>query len=287
MNRSKGSLYILLSALFYASYGVWSRLMAGNFGEFSQAWTRGLLLLIAVLIIGHLTRSFKPVKRSDLLWFMIIGLAGGLNQAPYFYGFKHLGVGTATLLFYAALVAGGYIFGKLIFKETLTSHKIISLLLALSGMFAIYQFALTPEQILPALATLLAGFLGSATVVFPKKLSHEYPEPQIMTSYFIAQILINLPLALLLHDPLPQTFSTNWLPQLGYAISMLIANLAVIKGFKHLEASTGSIIGTTEIIFGILFGVLLFHEVITMSMMIGTGLILLAACTPNFKPKSS
>jgi drug/metabolite transporter (DMT)-like permease len=68
---------------------------------------------------------------------------------------------------------------------------------------------------------------------------------------------------------------------------MLIANLAVIKGFKHLEASTGSIIGTTEIIFGILFGVLLFHEVITMSMMIGTGLILLAACTPNFKPKSS
>ena len=102
--RSKGIIFILISAFFYGSYGVWSRIMSPAFGEFSQAWTRGLILIVVTLLINLKFKIFKPIKRRDLPWFIIIALAGGLNQAPYFFGFKHLNIGTATLLFYSAFV---------------------------------------------------------------------------------------------------------------------------------------------------------------------------------------
>ena len=43
-STSKGSLYITISALFYASYGLWSRLMNHSFGEFNGG-LRGSILL--------------------------------------------------------------------------------------------------------------------------------------------------------------------------------------------------------------------------------------------------
>ncbi len=184
-NQTKGIVFILVSAFFYGTYGVWSRLMATSFGEFTQAWTRGLLLLIVILILNFKLKIFKKIERKDLSWFIIIALSGGLNQAPYFFGFKHLTIGTATLLFYAALVVGGYLIGKLAFNEKITITKYISLFLAIVGMLVIYRLILTPNQIFPATLTIVAGLMGACAAVLPKKLSNQYEELHIMSGYFI------------------------------------------------------------------------------------------------------
>jgi len=99
-----GSIYIALSALVYASYGIWSRLMTGYFGEFNQAWIRAAVLLLFLMPFGLIAKKFKKIEKRDIKWFLIISLAGGLNQAPYFFGFQYLNVGTAALLFYTMLV---------------------------------------------------------------------------------------------------------------------------------------------------------------------------------------
>ena len=279
-----GSSYILTSAFFFASYGIWSRLMGSSFGEFSQAWTRGLLLLIFVLLIGFSRHLFRPLAKQDLSWFLLIAFAGGLNQAPYYFGFQFLPIGTAVMLFYAALVIGGYLIGKLAFKEHITPTKLVSLALGIFGISLIYRFSLTSQQIIPALATLLAGLMGACSAVLPKKLSHHYHEFQIMSGYFIVMILANFILATLIHEQLPSfSRTTAWLAQLAYSTSMLIANFTVIEGFKRLEASIGSLIGLAEIIFGAIFGILIFHESLTLPMLIGGLLIIISAILPNLK----
>jgi drug/metabolite transporter (DMT)-like permease len=280
--QTKGVSFILLSALSFGTYGVWSRLMAGAFGEFSQAWSRGLFLLILIIFANAKFKFVKPIKRKDLKWFAMIALAGGLNQAPYFYGFAHLSIGTATLLFYAALVVGGYLIGKLVFNEIFTPTKIISLILAFLGMYAIYHFTLEPNQIVAALLTVMAGFMGSIGAVLPKKLSGDYHELQIMSGYFIIMVIGNGFLAYLMNDSLPTfTLSTPWLAWLAYATALLIANMAVIEGFKTIEASIGSLIGLAEIIFGVILGVILFSENIGLGTIIGGLLILISAALPN------
>lgn len=284
MNQSQGITYILTSAFFFGTYGIWSRLMADYFGEFSQAWSRGLLLLIFVLIVNLKFRLFRPIARGDLKWFLAIALCGGLNQAPYFFGFEHLNIGTATILFYAALVVGGYLIGKLFFNETFTPVKILSLVLAFTGMLAIYGFTLSPDQYLAATLTVMAGLMGATAAVLPKKLSANYPEFQIMAGYFSVMLVANGVLAYLFHQPLPSlAHTTAWLSWLAYAIALILANYTVIEGFKYLDASIGSLIGLAEILFGLLFGIILFSESLTTGIIIGALFILASAALPQFR----
>ena len=128
-NKIKGPLLITISAFFYASYGIWSRLMMDSFQEFNQAWIRGLLLIFILIPFGIWQKKFKKIAKRDIKWFIVIALSGGLNQAPYFYGFKHLPVGTATLLFYTMLTIGAYLIGKFFFKEKIAWIKYFSLFL--------------------------------------------------------------------------------------------------------------------------------------------------------------
>lgn len=260
--------------------------MGTSFGEFSQAWTRGLALLVFVLLFNLKYKIFKPLVKQDIPWLAIIGLAGGINQAPYYFGFQHLSIGTATLLFYAALVVGGYLLGKVFFKEQITGIKIISLLLAIVGMSFVYRFQLAPSQFFPASMTILAGLLGSIAVILPRKLIGGYPEFQIMISYFSLQIIINGIISHFLHDPIPSfTNLTPWLSQGAYATAMLLANWAAIEGYKHFDASIGSLIGLAEIIIGVAFGIILFKETLSPEIIIGSLIIIISAALPhvNFK----
>jgi len=288
MNQRYGSTLILTSAFLFSTYGIWSRIMGSSFGEFSQAWSRGLMLLIFVLLLNWRFKIFKPLQRRDYPWLAAIALAGGLNQAPYYFGFQHLSIGTATLLFYAALVVGGYILGKVFFQEKMTIIKMVSLVLAVAGMTFIYQFQLVPSQFLAATLTIIAGLLGSIAVILPRKLEGGYPEFQIMTSYFVTQIFINGIFSFMLHDSLPAlTNIAPWLGQIAYATAMLLANWAAIEGYRHFDASLGSLIGLAEIIFGVAFGIIIFQEALSLGIVIGSLIIISAAALPHLYVKYS
>jgi drug/metabolite transporter (DMT)-like permease len=283
MNTTNGVSLILTSAFFYATYGIWSRLMVNQFGEFTQAWTRGLFLFCLILVINRFWPIFKSWQKVDFPWLLLIALAGGLNQAPYYLGFKYLTIGTATLFFYAALVIGGYLLGIVFFKERLDKIKIISLGLALTGLFYIYSFELQVSQIPAALLTLVAGLLGSIAVIMPRKLKGGYPEFQIMICYFTTQVIINGILGYIFNESIPsfRIYPIVWLAQAGYALAMLLANWAAIEGYRHFDASIGSLLGLAEIIFGLVFGAILFGEGFTSGMMVGAILIIVSAALPH------
>lgn len=288
MNKKTGLTLVLGSAFFYASYGIWSRLMASTFGDFSQAWTRYLILLIVVLIINWKWKIFKPIVKQDIPWLLAIAFAGGLNQAPYYFGFKHLDIGTAIMLFYTGLVTGGYIWGKFVFKEKITFKIFISLILGILGMLVIYKFDLKPNQIFPALMTILAGFMGSAGVILPKKTVGDYQEFQVMTWYLVVGFIVNGIISIFLKDSIPNITNIKpWLAQIGYSTAFLLANWVAIKGYKYFDASVASLLGLTEIIFGIIFGMILFGELLTTGMFYGALLIMVSAMLPHIKFKFS
>ncbi|OGJ15626.1 MAG: hypothetical protein A2632_00380 [Candidatus Pacebacteria bacterium RIFCSPHIGHO2_01_FULL_46_16] len=276
MNRS--SVLIIISALFFGTYGIWSKLMIDDFGEFNQAWIRALIILLILVPLGLYLQSFRKIENSDWKWFAVISLAGGLNQAPYFYGFAHLSIGTATLLFYLALTIGAFIIGGLFFRERITKAKYTALVLSVIGLTIIYQFSLTANQFLAAGSTLLSGFLGAIYVVFSKNVSSKYSEVQILSVVFGTMLLVNLPISLLLGETTPSFRETTaWLGQLGYATAMLLANAAVIAGFRHIEPSIGGLLGLLEVVFAAILGILIFQETVTGSLLLGSFCILIAA----------
>lgn len=281
-NQVRGSILIILSAFGYATYGVWSRMMAGTFGEFNQAWTRGLALLIILVPWQLYRKSFKKIKRKDAIWFIVLSLLGGLNQAPYFYGFEHLTIGTATLLFYISLVGATFVIGKIFFKEELTMIKYSSLGTATIGLFIIYNFALTPEQILPATLTMLAGFMGGTFVSLSKKLSGNYSEVQIMTCDFAAMFIFNFVISGIVGEGAIKFESVMpFIGQAGYTVAILVANIFVIAGFRYLEPSVGGLLGLLEVVFAAVFGILIFKDILSTELLIGSVLIIIGAGLPD------
>lgn len=282
-NTRLGSILIIISTLFYSTYGVWSKLMQGTFSEFTQAWTRALILLLVLLPIGFFMKSLKKIERKDWKWFAILGLAS-LNQAPYYFGFEHLSVGTATLLFYCFLTLGAYLIGALFFKEKMTLPKIIGLIIASIGLYNIYAFSLEPNQVFAAIATSLAGLMGACAVVFSKKVSDRYSELQIIVVYGVFILVGNLAMTLILDETMPKlALNTGWLAQVGYAVSFLLANATVVAGFRHIEPSVGGVLGLLEVVFAAILGVIIFSESVTLGLLIGGVLIVVGAVVPSLR----
>lgn len=119
--------------------------------------------------------------------------------------------------------------------------------------------------------------MGAIAMVLTKKLSGNYSVTQILTGFSVSAFTFNLLISLLLGESVPTLeLSIPWLASIGFVFSYLIGNAFVIVGFKHLKATTGSLIGLAEILFGVFFGVLLFGEALPESTLLGGGLIILA-----------
>lgn len=292
-SRILGAGSISLSALFFASYGVWAQLMHAVFDPFSQAWIRGLLILLVLVPAGWYVKAYRRMERTDWLWLGLIALLGGLNQAPYYYGFGHLSVGTATLLFYVALVIGSYLIGWYFFGERITKVKLVALGLALVSLGWMYEFSLQPEQLLAAGMSIMAGLMGAGVAILPKKLSGSYSTIQILTGDFVAIFVINLLIwtALLAMNGAVssgkellwslQFMPVAWQAQLGYGAAMLLANGLVIYGFRYLDATIGGLIGLLEVVFAGLLGWIVFGEELSLAWIMSSGLIVIAAGLPD------
>lgn len=286
-DKTKGISMITLSAVLFGSYGIWSRIMGHSFGEFSQAWTRAILMLVIFVPLAIFWKQLRSIKRKDVKWFLIISTLGALNQAPYYYAFSNLSIGTATLLFYAALTVWTYILGMIFFKEKITAIKFISLVLAIVGIGTIFQFSLQPSQIMAALSAVLAGMMGGTFVTLSKKISGTYSPLQIILIDVVVMFVANLIIDIAFHTVLFPSFSDfpRWLAVLAYAGALIGANVAVIYGFKYVEPSVGALLGLTEILFAAVFGLLIFKDVLTASTLIGGLFILVAAALPNINLK--
>lgn len=260
--------------------------MGGYFGEFTQAWIRGLLLLVLLVPVLIWRGWWRPIRQQDLGWFLGIAVAGGLNQAPYFYAFQHISVGTATVLFYAGLTIAGYLVGWRLFAEKIGADRMLALGLAMVGVGLLFGFELQPTQIMPGLAALVAGVMGGVEVSLTKKISDRYHSLQILVVLFMVMVLGNGGLAVMVGESLNQAvwsgqLLTPWLALVAYAGSLLAAMWLVVVGFRRLDASLASIVGLSEVVFAALFGWLVFSERLGGWQLVGGLLVVLAAGLPT------
>ena len=280
----KGSMYIALSSFFFGTYGVWARLIGASLGNLFQVWVRSLLILLIIIPIALLTRSLKPIKSSHIKWIALYAGAGAFTVAPIFYAYNIIGIGPATLLFYASLTIVSYISGVISFRENMTLVKIGSLLLALVGLCLVFSISFTNNALIATLAAVIAGCAAGIEVTYTKKVSSYYSPLQLSIFTWGIIFVSHLILSKVLGESwVFITINIAWLGVLGYAIASLCAFFFVILGFKYSEPSVASIVGLLEIIFGIAFGVVFFHESLTLTLVIGSLLIIVAAALPNIK----
>ena len=68
-----GASLIVLSSVFYASYGIWTKLIGNYFDGFTATVFRSILVVAILLPIAAFKHSFQPIRWKDN-WRYIFGL---------------------------------------------------------------------------------------------------------------------------------------------------------------------------------------------------------------------
>jgi len=285
--NTKGIIFILISTLMFGSYGVWSKLIGDGFGNFYQGWTRALMITVVLFPILYYTKQIVPIYKKDWKWFGVFLLFTSGTQAPIFYAFNNMDIGSATLLFFVSMLLTMYLFGIFFLEEKLNKIKISSFLIAIIGLVITFKLSLVSFALIAIAMAVLNGVASGVEVASSKKLTGNYSALYVSWLSWIIILITNAPLSLLLkevqHFP---SLSVIWFWQLCYALASLFGFYLMIRGLKYIEASTGGLLALLEVVFGITFGILFFQEALTPQVLIGGILILIAAALPHFKKET-
>lgn len=219
------------------------------------------------------------------LW--VLALAAGCTMVGFNWGVTLSDVIRVVLLFYLMPI-WVVLFARWILNEEVTRAALVRVLLALSGAVLV----LSPDGLKGVpwpsnLGECLGLFGGLAFALNNVMLRHQQGASAqarlfamcvggVCVPLLVACCLLLVPGAALIAWPTSVPLSAVWL-LLGFSLSLLCANYALQFGAARLPANRTAVVMLSEVVFASLSAVLWNHEVLTLQVALGGGLILMAA----------
>ncbi|MFY9227948.1 MAG: DMT family transporter [Candidatus Microsaccharimonas sp.] len=278
-----GATLIVISSFFYASYGIWTKLMGDYFDGFTSAVFRSLIVVLLLGLIAFVYHKLEPLNLKRNGKYILGMFIGSLFVwGPLYYAILNAGVGISMAITYASIVIGMFLFGRIFGGERLTKVKIISAILGFIGIGLIFIPSVTNWGWLALIAALVSGLSSASTTVFAKQIHYNSTQSTIIM--WSAGLAANLLMAALFSTSFPTIgLDIEWVYLIIFAIASLIASWTFVRGLKLIDAGAAGILGLLEIVFAVLFGVLFFHERPGVIALIGMAIILVAASLPYIR----
>lgn len=247
-------------------------------------WVNSVLFyryFLAVIIYFIWLKFFKKaslkISRQEIIPLFFLGIFFSLSSLTLFEAFHYIEAGIAcTILFiYPVMVA---IIMSIFFKEKVTKTVIFAILLTSIGIILLYKgkpdTALSIKGILIVLtsALLYALYIVGVKNIKPVKAMNSARLSFYVMLFGLIVYIVNLKFCTTL-QMLPNLKA--WLFAIGLALFPTIISLETITIAIQLIGSTNTaILGALEPLTAIFFGILFFHEQLTLRISIGIILIL-------------
>ncbi|TKI30679.1 DMT family transporter [Bacillus cereus] len=278
-NTLLGSLYLILASSIWGGMYVVVKVLVSVIPPLELVWLRYLVAIVALLIIGFVTKQKWRIEKRYLLIIIAIGVIG--------YAISIVTQETGTMLSSAqmgAIITSStpafmVVFAWLILKERLTLKKGISVCLATIGVVIIVGIGdLNMSNMLGGISLLIAALTWALMSVLVKRLPSDYSQIVVTTYSTLIALIVLTPFVLpRLHaiDVSQLTRPTIWggLLYLGI-ISTAIAFLLWNRGLQMLNASSGGLFFFFQPVVGTLLGWLILGEKIGVTFWVGSILIL-------------
>jgi drug/metabolite transporter (DMT)-like permease len=285
-NNNRGFALLLLAGFLYATYGVFSRIIGTDIATFYQYTTRAALVIVLLLTLLFFTSKTKAkrVNPKHYKWILLQGIAAGLLTPTFFLSVNNLPLGTTIFLFYALGTIVNYILGSIVHHEKITSVKAVSLILGVIGVFLMSMESIKLNQPLYIIYALLSGVFFGLNLTSVKVLSNDYPNLQINLFNWTGVLIVSLLFSVLFSEAWTvPVVNDQWIANIALAIVSFCASMSTVTGFKYMELQKGSIVLLSELVFGVLIGWLLYKEIPTLLLALGSIFILSALILPNLK----
>lgn len=236
-----------------------------------------LAVIIYFIWLKFFKKASLKISRQEIIPLFFLGIFFSLSSLTLFEAFHYIEAGIAcTILFiYPVMVA---IIMALFFKEKITKTVIFAILLTSIGIILLYKgkpdTALSIKGILIVLtsALLYALYIVGVKNIKPVKVMNSARLSFYVMLFGLIVYIINLKFCTTL-QMLPNLKA--WLFAIGLALFPTIISLETITIAIQLIGSTNTaILGALEPLTAIFFGILFFHEQLTLRISIGIILIL-------------
>ena len=243
---------------------------------------RSLLSLIITLFIIKLKKINPLGKNRPLL--ILRGVLGTLALVCIFYAIRNMPLSISTVIQYTYPILIS-IFAGLFINEKITRNLLFALVIGWIGILVI----LNPTQLsnikvnIESLSIFIA-FIGSICTalayVTVKKLSYT-EDVYVIIEYFPLVSFITLLPIVLINWVTPNWSELVWI--LGIGLFTQLGQTFLTIGLKNLPASEAATINYLQVVFGSIWGILFFREIINVNFLLGASLVLLGTIISTTK----
>jgi len=273
---------VIFAAILWGTVGfLGKKLSEFGFDTFQIVAIRAMSAsLVLILYLLFTNKKLLNIKLRDSIYFVGTGIFSFVFfNWCYFVAINNTSLSVAAILLYTAPTIV-MIFSIILFKEKLTTKKIVSLILTFVGCALVTIFVGKGVQNI-SLIGILAGLgsgLGYALYsIFGRYALKKYDSITVTVYTFIFASIGLIPLTDL--KGMFPLFSNA--TAICYAMSLglfatVLPFLLYTKGLTHLESSKASMIATLEPIVATIIGIIMYQEPVTLSKSVGILLVIFA-----------
>ncbi len=271
----RGEALLVLSALAFSVMSVQVKLAGRELPVAMLVLARGVVTL-AMSVTWLSVRRIHPwgTDKAGLVQRALFG-TGAL--ACYFYAVNALPLAEATVLHYLNPVFVAII-AAIFLREPIGARLVIAIAVALVGTVVVARpgFVFGGASPLGAVGVMVAlgsAILSACAYATVRRLARTEHSDVIVFYFAMFAAPIALPFALASWVwPSP----TGWLLMLGLGVATQLGQTFMTRGLALVPAARGTTIGYVQIVFAASWGVLLFHEALSVWTLVGAGLVVLA-----------
>lgn len=235
-------------------------------------WRSGLAALFLLAFCWYKRVNLKIDSGRDRWTFFLGGLFMGAHWITYFYALKlsSVAIGMLSLFTFPIIIA---LLEPLFTK---TKFDIIHVFLGLLVLIGIYilapDFNLQNNQLKGLLFGLLSAVCYAIRVLLLKGQVGRYNSTMLMLYQMVIIFVLLIPVSFFMD-------MSNITTQYPYVILLALLTTAIghtmfVNSLKHFKASTASIIGSAQPVFGIIIAYFFLNEIPTIHTFVGGSLIL-------------
>ena len=266
----KGTSYLLLSQICFVLIGVFTKYIGSALDSLSIVFFRVFIATVFIAVFAIFTKSIKDlsINRHDIVSFAIIGFLVCMNFVFFIAAFSYTSIMEVALLssitpVFVCIIASYFL------KENITINIKSALVLTLVGVCIMNFNGFESTHFLGNIFVIISAFFAAGQIVYIRLEDRDHTAldtafwPMAFASIFLSPLMIGFDFGAVL----PSIY--GWLFLLG-VVSTGVAYIFFAEALKYIEASRYSILSTLLFpLFSLFFGVLLFGERLTSTMIYG------------------
>lgn len=266
----QGAVFMVLSTFFFGTAAAFIKLASPQFSVFEIAFCRNLFGLIPALWMSFRAgpQGFRAVNLMAHFW---RGLFGVASMLFIFYAYSLIPLPDATSLSFTSPL---FIttFSALFLHESVGRHRWIAVLVGFLAVLAIMKPG-SGVVTRGGFAALASGLFNALAMISLRKLRNT-ENTEVTTLYFTLLATIVTGIFVPFHWKIPDLRGATYLILIGLLSG--VGQYLLTKAYGLAEASAISPFSYVMIIWTTTLGILIWHNIPTASMLIGTSIIILS-----------